>query len=554
MGRTQNKLRIGLIVDSTKTSKHVYDLAEWGQRQSDLVITTLIIQQVPKRGSLYLLKKQGLVYVATAAGFMLINLMESFLLKIRHKRYISHLRGYDLANYVKNTITISPAISSAGFVYRYNGDDVHKIKDLGLDLLVRCGSGILRGKVLNSVPFGIISFHHADNAINRGGPPGFWEVYLMQDSTGFTIQQLTEELDGGNVLFKGRIQTKYFCLLNRVALYERSNLFLKKVLLDIAKRRRLPPKLEAYPYYNPLYKTPGLRAQLNYVSNRAVALIGQLCDKLNKKVYCWGVSFAYSNWRNLVMWRAIKIKNPPNRYLADPFVITVGEGDYCFVEDYDFRAARACISVYKLSEEKSERIGEAIIEPFHMSYPYIFEYRSRLYMCPETFNNRDIRLYECEEFPLKWKLTSILMSNVSAADTTIFEKDGMWWLFSNLDLVNDGDHCTDLFLFFSDNPISGNWEPHPMNPIFTDSLKARMGGILFENGSVFRVSQKQGFDMYGKSVAINRIDRLSKTDYAETMVYRIEPNFYSKLDGTHHVHSNGKITVFDYVEKKRADY
>ena len=78
--------------------------------------------------------------------------------------------------------------------------------------------------------------------------------------------------------------------------------------------------------------------------------------------------------------------------------------------------------------------------------------------------------------------------------------------FLNLDLVNDGDHCTDLFVFFSDNPISGNWEPHPMNPIFTASLKARMGGILFENGSVFRVSQKQGFDMYGKSVAINRID------------------------------------------------
>ena len=308
MDRTQNKLTIGLIVDSTKTSKHVYDLAEWGQRQTDLVITSLIIQQVPKRGLLYLLKKKGLVYTANAAGFKVIKQMESFLLKIRHKRYISHLRGHDLANYVKNTIMISPVISSSGFVYRYNSDDVDRIKDLGLDLLVRCGSGILRGKVLNSVQFGIISFHHADNAINRGGPPGFWEVHLMQDSTGFTIQQLTEELDGGNVLFKGRIRTKYFCLLNQLALYERSNLYLKKILMDIAKRRRLPPKLEAYPYYNPLYKTPGLRAQLNYVSNRTVASIGKLGDKLNKKFYCWGVSFAYSNWRNLVMWRAIELE------------------------------------------------------------------------------------------------------------------------------------------------------------------------------------------------------------------------------------------------------
>ena len=115
-------------------------------------------------------------------------------------------------------------------------------------------------------------------------------------------------------------------------------------------------------------------------------------------------------------------------------------------------------------------------------------------------------------------------------------------------------NSSELYIFFSDNPLTDNWTPHPMNPIFVDSINARMGGILFDDGLVYRVSQQQGFDMYGKSSAINHIIHMSKTDYAENMVFKIEPNFFNGLKGTHHLHSNGKITVFDYVEKVRTNF
>ncbi len=49
------------------------------------------------------------------------------------------------------------------------------MKDLNCDVLIRCGKGILRGDILYAARHGILSFHHADNRINRGGPPGFWE-------------------------------------------------------------------------------------------------------------------------------------------------------------------------------------------------------------------------------------------------------------------------------------------------------------------------------------------------------------------------------------------
>ena len=87
-------------------------------------------------------------------------------------------------------MSVYPNISKSGFIYKYSKNDLEKIQDENLDVLVRGGSGILRGDILTLCKYGIISFHHGNNDINRGGPPGFWEVYNKEPSTGFIIQNL----------------------------------------------------------------------------------------------------------------------------------------------------------------------------------------------------------------------------------------------------------------------------------------------------------------------------------------------------------------------------
>ena len=67
----------------------------------------------------------------------------------------------------------------------------------------------------------MLSFHHGDNRVNRGGPSGFWEVLNDIPSSGFIIQKLTEELDGGEVLLRGNIMTRDFWLLNNAQLLEK---------------------------------------------------------------------------------------------------------------------------------------------------------------------------------------------------------------------------------------------------------------------------------------------------------------------------------------------
>ncbi len=552
-----HRLRIALIVDSNISSKYVYELAKWGQEQDNLEISHLIIQrnfassqEDPVTQSL---GKLGFRRLLRRALRGLIWRLESKKI-LRDGVHKDHLARYDLFDFVKSSISVEPIISKSGFAYRYGDRDLQELKRLDFDILVSCGSGILHGEILKSTRFGIISPHHADNRINRGGPPAFWEVYKKLDSTGFTIQQLTEEPGGGNVLFRGRLPTKGYWLLNQAALYAKANFYLKKVLSDIAETKQLSVRRDSYPYFSPISQSPDARVLFFYY---LTLILKSVNERLNNRVWKryerWGVAFSHCDWRDLVMWRAVKIRNPPNHFLADPFVVSYGNANYCFVEDLDYSIGRGYISVYKLLESTAERIGEVIVEPFHMSYPYIFQYESKYYMCPETCESREIRLYECVEFPLKWQLKKILMTNVSAVDTTIFEKDGIWWLLTNIDSINVGDHCSELSIFYADHPLTDQWTPHPKNPIFVDSLKARNGGILFEEDLIYRVSQRQGFNQYGKGFGINWITDLSKTDYKEEALFAVERNFFKDLIGTHHIHSNGKITVFDYLERVKID-
>jgi hypothetical protein len=261
----------------------------------------------------------------------------------------------------------------------------------------------------------------------------------------------------------------------------------------------------------------------------------------------WGISYTHSHWRNAVLWRSINIKNPRGRFLADPFLYRHNNKAHCFVEDFVFKENKGRISVFELGQTHAKELGVCLNEPFHLSFPFLFKYKDELYMCPETCGSRQIRVYRCQEFPLKWELASILMDNVMAADTMLFESRGKWWMLTNIDESCIGDLCSELYLFSSDSPLDENWIPHPNNPILVDSEKARNAGLLIENNRIFRAAQKQGFDRYGESLSIFEITQLTPDAYSEIHVTDILPQFKRGLKGTHHISSSANLTVFDHV-------
>ena len=125
---------------------------------------------------------------------------------------------------------------------------------------------------------------------------------------------------------------------------------------------------------------------------------------------------------------------------------------------------------------------------YHLSYPFVFRFERELYMMPETSRNRCVELYRAVDFPRQWTLDRVLLSDCVAADPTLFEHDGTFWLFVNL--AREGAAINDeLHLYFADSPF-GPWNPHPKSPVVSDIRSARPAGRIFRHGTeIIRPSQ-----------------------------------------------------------------
>ena len=553
------KKRVGIILDSTSVSKQVRDLISLSKQSENYEITTLVINNVERKGSNIALqissyiKRRGLKKFLNNAFFKVVCKIESTVVK-RMRKFNKFFSNTQLNKEDFVAINVKPQISKSGLVYRYEKEDIRRIKELDLDLLIREGGGILRGEILDVCPNGVISFHHADNDINRGGPPGFWEVYEKIPRTGFIIQRLKEELDGGDVLYKGFIWTQWFYTLNLAYLYEIANPFFHHVLEDLTSAAPKLKVLEKSPYSHPLYTIPTVLQTLTYVLKTSYILGSKIARKLQGKSLRWGVAYNFSKkWNDATLWRSQRIPNPKNRFLADPFVIKRNGYHFCFVEDLDYISNKGSISAYKITPSGYEALGVVLEEDFHLSFPFIFEYENEIFMCPETHEKKEIRLYKCIDFPSKWEFHTTLMKNVSAADTIIFKHKDRWWLLTNFDQSCVSDHHCQLHAFSSNNPMSDEWIAHENNPVIFDPMIARNGGMITSDNEIYRVFQRQGFDMYGEASGIARITTLSPTEYVEEIYSTIEPKFFGGIKGTHTYNFDSDLIVLDYVEVSKKN-
>ncbi len=81
---------------------------------------------------------------------------------------------------------------------------------------------------------------------------------------------------------------------------------------------------------------------------------------------------------------------PPGRGYADPFPLERDGRAWVFFEDISYSEGRhGRISVAEV--DKQGHLGDvtSVLErPYHLSYPYVFEWRDEIWMLPETSGNR----------------------------------------------------------------------------------------------------------------------------------------------------------------------
>lgn len=266
--------------------------------------------------------------------------------------------------------------------------------------------------------------------------------------------------------------------------------------------------------------------------------------------YRWEIAITTHDYLSADLSQGHRVQNEPFCFLADPFCVTEQGRTVIFAEEFDYRTKRGQIACYEVLSDTSgkiwtTRLGIALAEPFHLSFPFVFRDQGKLWMVPESSANRDIRIYECLEFPLHWQLHHIAMRDVSAVDSLIFEKDEKWWLLTNLDSSVTGDHASELHAFSADSPMTDHWTPHPTNPVCHDARKARNGGLIQLPGLLLRVSQMGGFFRYGVGTQVHQIEQITANTYNETQLKTQWPDYFEHLEGHHHLSGNSSWTVYD---------
>jgi hypothetical protein len=217
-----------------------------------------------------------------------------------------------------------------------------------------------------------------------------------------------------------------------------------------------------------------------------------------------------------------------------------------YVEEMaDPKLKNANIACVELTMGGARRLGIALDEPGHLSFPQVFAWDGEWYMTVESGDDRRASLYRATSFPMEWTRVSDLVTGRVCVDPSLHYHDGHWYLFANV-AENDNNTCDELFLFVADN-LAGPFVPHPASPVVCDVRRARMAGQLFRrNGRLIRPAQDCG-PGYGNAVVFHEVLELSPTRYREQVLGRLEPRLPQRVEGCHTYNAGGGIEVLDVL-------
>ena len=233
-----------------------------------------------------------------------------------------------------------------------------------------------------------------------------------------------------------------------------------------------------------------------------------------------------------------------DRFWADPFIWPTADAHFVFVEELPFATNKGHIAVLELSRDGTLRSARKIIEqPYHMSYPFVFQWEEVLYMLPESGENSTVELYRCEEFPHRWVLDRVLFSDLHTADATLVEHDGLWWLF--MTQATAGQSINEhLYLYWADSPL-GPYTLHPRCPVKSGLRGSRPAGALFHrDGCLYRPAQDCS-RVYGEAVILHRVEELTKTRFREVEAGRIASAGHAEARRVHTLNVGDGVRVMD---------
>ena len=229
---------------------------------------------------------------------------------------------------------------------------------------------------------------------------------------------------------------------------------------------------------------------------------------------------------------------------ADPILVDDGQKTYLFYEAVSKEKGR--IEVAEVNPDCTVSKSRVILEDdCHYSYPFVFRHNQEWYMIPESSAAEEVRLYKAHEFPYEWHLEQVLLRQKSV-DTTVYEKDGEWYLLTFL--LDEGTEkvCPQAYRM--------DWSGEkaaliPMEWAEFDCLNCRGAGPVREkDGTCYRPVQKSQEQRYGDSLTFFRIHNDEK-NYCESYDGSLLPERITAkgvwMDGLHTYCASERFEAID---------
>ncbi|QDG76136.1 hypothetical protein [Labrenzia sp. PHM005] len=241
-------------------------------------------------------------------------------------------------------------------------------------------------------------------------------------------------------------------------------------------------------------------------------------------------------------WKVLA--SPHDHFYADPFLFEKDGRQFLFFEDLPQKTQKGVISMVEMSPRGPvSEVQTVLEEPWHLSYPFVFERDGSIWMIPESSTNHEVVLYKAAEFPLRWERHSVLLSGVEAADATLVEHEGRLWMFA-VTRHGVGGYSDTLSIYFADE-LTGPWQPHKGNPVVVNDRTARPAGEFYRQaGKLWRPVQdcRNG---YGAALALATVDELTPSTFKQTVHKTLTPGAVWPGRKLHTLNKAGDLEVID---------
>ena len=452
------------------------------------------------------------------------------------------VRKSELRTYPVKTLTFT--LGDGNGKHALPNADLIPLRECKLDVLVQLGSGDLTEDFLSCATYGVWTFDYGKYTEAKGEVALFWNLNARGSMYELVLRAATGYPRREWVLCRRFFPRHLFSLEYNLTLdCRRRAQILLQSLSELHRGGWASIVIQ-----NTDANVPGVRIDCTSLSRLTVLWLARSLRRLLERVCFreqWVLAYGETKAKTAQgELDPLTIVVPPRgQHYADPSLFQHKGKTYIFFEVFADDGPGA---IYCAGLRADGSLGDTqcvLAGNYHHSYPSVFNWNGDIYLLPETFDNRTIEIYRSIDFPQRWQLAAVLLKNVTLVDPTILDYKGKLWLFA-AGFGGPGTQWSELSLFFADS-LFGEWRWHPKNPIVRDVRRARPAGrLFFQDGLLIRPGQDCS-ERYGHSISLNRIDLLSETDYKETFLTTILPNWMPGLCATHTFNQQNGFRVLD---------